>query len=633
MSYVLLVEDNDDHALLAGMALSGSNHIFEVERAKNADECFSMIQTKHYDVIVLDYSLPKKNGLEILQYIAGISYDTPVIMVTSQGDEKIAVEAMKCGAYDYVIKSEDYIDRLPMTVQNAVKSHKLEKEGTELQSRIKESELRLRNIFEKIEAGVVEADSDCRVIYANPKAKNYLNINYGVDTNALCAIFSKKETDSIVPDCTQCAVKQCFQTGEPINCEVEFSDRQFSASITSVYKSEGIIKGVILVLIDVTDQKKFQQQLIQSERINVLGRMASGVAHKFNNVLAVIMGRTELMLANQTIGEDIRKELRIIQKVAEDGTEAIRRLQEFTRVAKQKEFVKLNVDDIVQEALSMTEPSWKDQTEYYGVKVNVVPNLNSQAIILGNSTDLKEAFAKIIFNAVDAMPYGGTLSVETYTENGCAYIKISDTGAGIEPETLEKIFEPFFTTKGSGHSGLGLSIAYGIINKYDGGIDVKSTPEKGTTFTVVFDIYDGVLSEDEKPLPSSDQSVKAKILAIDDDVMIREILSNILIHLEHEVTAVADGTEGIRLYQSGNYDIVFTDLGMPGISGWEVAHKVKEIDPNAVIVMITGWSSELNEDELKDKNVDFIVDKPFKIERIAEVVSKGIELRGLDRMV
>jgi len=614
MASILLVEDNDDHAILAQAALSSSNRMFRVERAASADECLEMLGNGDYDAIVLDYSLPKKSGLEILQDIQNTPYDAPVVMITSHGDEQIAVEAMKRGAYDYVSKSDDYLAKLPLVLQKAIEIHEMARERNQLQSRIQKSENTLRSIFENVEVGIVEIQKDCSISYANPRARHYLKIADDLRKVDIRVLFSDKEG----------VIERSFETGESVRFEVNYNSRQFSIAITAIRETDDNVKHLVAVLMDVTEQRKLQLQLTQSERIGALGRMASGVAHDFNNVLAAILGRTELMIMNPADTGEVEKGLRIVHKAALEGADTVRRIQEFTRVAKQKEFKKLQVGDIVHDAVRMTEPRWKDQSQRDGIKIDVSVEINSRSFIAGSITDLREALINIMFNAIDAMPDGGKLCLKTYDSDNDVCISVSDTGIGIEPEIIDSIFEPFFTNKGVGHPGLGLSVTYGIISRHEGKISVSSTQHTGSTIVIKLPIYIEKKQE-QKAVVTPSESRKANVLVIDDEETIRDLLANILRRFKHSVNQAPDGMTGIEMFRSEKYDIVFTDLGMPEISGWEVAQRIKTINPNVTIILITGWGVELAENELKERKIDAVVAKPFQINQILEVVSEALK--------
>ena len=363
---------------------------------------------------------------------------------------------------------------------------------------------------------------------------------------------------------------------------------------------------------------------MQSERLSALGCLAAGIAHDFNNNLAAILGRTEFLLMDtENIGK-IEESLQVIQKAALDGAETVRRIQEFTGNRKKKEFTQLDVNELVKDVLYLTEPRWKDQSQRDGIKFDILTYFDSQQNIAGSDSDLREALTNMIFNALDAMPKGGTISIKTYDENSNTYISISDTGVGISPKVIGNIFEPFFSTKDIGHSGLGLSVVYGIIKGHNGNIDVNSTPSKGTTFIINIPVSEGIIKVETESINSVNPT-NVNILVIDDEEPIRDILKNILVQFGNNVTDASNGKLGVEVFQSGKFDVVITDLGMPEVSGWEVAQQVKTINPKTKVILLTGWSIELDEKGLKEKNIDIVINKPFRIDQITKAISDCIQ--------
>ena len=637
MFSILLVEDNDDHALLAQIALSKSGYGFQIDHVDSSEACFIALGNKNYSAILLDFSLPKKNGLEILKEIRMISYDAPVIMITSHGDEQIAVEAMKNGAYDYISKTDDYLNRLPVVIQRAIESHEMSKEQVRLQAKIEESEDRLRKIFNNVEVGIIEIKDDCQISYTNPKAKLYLNISEELQYINACEIFSNNSGNP--RNCNECLINKCLEDGGLLKCDIEYNDRQFSITINSILvppsngrtdlvPSSNVItdqltesnsRHLVSVLVDITEENNLQKHLIQSERLGALGRLASGIAHDFNNNLAIILGRTEFLLMNLGKIEKIEEGLQIMQKAALDGAEIVRRIQEFTGNKKKKEFIQLDVNELVKDVIRMTEPRWKDQSQRDGIEFDILAYFDSQQNIAGSDSDLREVLTNMIFNALNAMPEGGTISIKTYDENSNVNISISDTGFGISPKVIGNIFEPFFTTKDIGHSGMGLSVVYGIVKGHNGNIDVKSIPDKGTTLIITIPVSEGIIKAETESINSANP-ININVLVIDDEESIRDILKNVLVQFGNNVTDVSNGRSGIEVFQSGKFDVVITDLGMPEVSGWEVARQVKTIDPKIKVILLTGWDIELDEKGLKEKNVDFVINKPFRISQITKSI-------------
>ena len=362
-----------------------------------------------------------------------------------------------------------------------------------------------------------------------------------------------------------------------------------------------------------------QQQLVQSERLRALGEMAGGVAHDFNNILGAILGRVQLLLLNDQMEEKLKYGLKLIEKSALDGAETVRRIQEFTRVHKFTYLSKVDLNQIVEDALEMTQPKWKDEAQQKGVDIRVEKELNDVKPVAGLASELTEVLSNMILNSVDAMPEGGTITLKTYRNQDSVYIEIQDTGGGMSDEVKRMAFEPFFTTKGKQGTGLGLSVAYGIISRHKGEISIDSQEGKGTTFKIRLPQQEITAEAKETPPPKV-LDRKMRILVVDDDPNIQDILQDILNLEGHQVQLASSGDEALKLFRSSDFEVVITDLGMPGMSGWELAKEVKKSKRQIKVILITGWRAQLDTDKIKESGVDFILPKPFHIEQIKEVL-------------
>ncbi len=376
--------------------------------------------------------------------------------------------------------------------------------------------------------------------------------------------------------------------------------------------------------------KHAQDQMVQAEKLRAMGEMASGVAHDFNNVLAVILGNVQLLLhqLDRLSPEEIREGLKVIERSSKDGAETVRRIQEFTGMRKDKEFVSLSLNKIVEEVITITQPRWRDQVQKQGVQIELNTQLGEIPLIMGNPHELREVLTNIIFNAVDAMPKGGKLTIATQSQSeDWVEMRISDTGIGMTEEVKKRVFDPFFTTKGVTNSGLGMSVSFGIIKRHGGEILIESEPGKGTTFIIHLPKgYEGEETVVKEVAPIKEVS-RARILVIDDDESVRDILSRILETQGHQVIVACDGEEGIEQFKSEPFDLVFTDLGMPRLSGWEVGKAIKEIDPKVPIAMITGWGVELDREKMSESGINLIVSKPFNFDQVIQLVAEALELR------
>ncbi|MEK7789426.1 MAG: ATP-binding protein, partial [Planctomycetota bacterium] len=248
----------------------------------------------------------------------------------------------------------------------------------------------------------------------------------------------------------------------------------------------------------------------------------------------------------------------------------------------------------------------------------------------GNDSELREVFINILFNAVDAMPTGGELTIRTKTNGKDIFVYFIDTGEGMSEETKKRVFDPFFTTKGSKGTGLGMSLAYGIISRHNGHIIIDSELGIGTTVTVQLPISEKFIHEMEYKNTLGHEE-KTKILLIEDHKITLDVLAENLVNLGHHVQKVDRGMAGIKLFKDGNYDIVITDVGLSDISGWAVSKKIKAISPQVPIVFITGWGNQLSPSQLKECCVDYVLTKPFKIEEISAIIKKAIKSEKMSK--
>ncbi|HET9326564.1 MAG TPA: ATP-binding protein [Candidatus Eisenbacteria bacterium] len=358
-----------------------------------------------------------------------------------------------------------------------------------------------------------------------------------------------------------------------------------------------------------------QNQLVQSAKLNALGEMAGGVAHDFNNILAAILGRTQLLLRAAQEGE-IRRQLQVIEQAALDGASTVRRVQEFTRLRQDEDFEPIDVNQVIRDVIEFTRPAWQTNAKKRGVSVEIRQFLEATQPIAGNGSELREVFTNLVLNALDAMPWGGLILLTTQDADSGVMARVRDTGIGMDAETQVRVFDPFFTTKPVKGTGLGLSVAYGIVTRHHGSITVDSQPGLGTEFTLRFPCNPVSVAASRGGDPSSAGIPAMSILVVDDEEPVLEVLADMLRDRGQNVRLALGGEAGLAEFQRRPPQVVFSDLGMPEVNGWDVARRVKAQAPEIPIVLVTGWGSQLEEGSAQARGVDLIIAKPFSMEDV-----------------
>ncbi|MBI4590165.1 MAG: GAF domain-containing protein [Candidatus Rokubacteria bacterium] len=376
--------------------------------------------------------------------------------------------------------------------------------------------------------------------------------------------------------------------------------------------------------------KATQEQLVQSEKMRALGEMAAGIAHEFNNILAIIVGKTQLM-QERTHETPLREDLGVIQEAAWRAADIVRRLQGFAVTQTAEKLSSLDLNRLIEDAVSLTRPRWKDEAEARGIRVEVVTDLEETAPVHGNPAELREMMTNLILNALDAMPNGGRLALRTRKRQDAVELSVTDTGAGMTESVRRRAFEPFFTTRSPQRAGLGLSVVHGIVVRHKGSIEIESQEGRGTTVRIGLPT---ALPVGAAPAPTAAPAMElapgsAAILVIEDEDHIRRMLVDILAGAGHSVEAARDGLEGLARFQRGTFDLVMTDLSMPEYSGLEVAQAVKKMNPVTPVVLITGWGDLLDPARVQQAGVDLMLVKPFRVERVLNVVAEALRLRRL----
>jgi signal transduction histidine kinase/CheY-like chemotaxis protein len=422
---------------------------------------------------------------------------------------------------------------------------------------------------------------------------------------------------------------------EALQVKVLTTEEQCRSLYDQVRLTEGVQKAY-------DELRRTQQVVVQQERLRALGQMASGVAHDVNNALSPIVAYSELLLSTvPELSETARHYLKTINKSGDDIAHIVARMREFYRRRSDSEqLTKVNLNQIIQEVIELTRPRWRDVSQREGISIHIEHEFESDLpLLLSDPTELREALFNLIFNAVDALPQGGIINLVTRSvlrpvpgENlppeRQIQVEVRDNGIGMDEKTRQHCLEPFYSTKATrGGTGLGLAMVYGMMQRHEGAIEIDSAPGRGTCIRLTFPVREEPAPAAEIAEPRVNQGRSLRILCIDDESQIQELLKHCLTTLEHRVTTASSGKQGVEMFRAAMrkkqpYETVITDLGMPDIDGHQVARTIKAESPGTPVIMMTGWGTIMKDDGEAVSDVDAVVGKPPRIGELNNLLLK-----------
>jgi len=362
----------------------------------------------------------------------------------------------------------------------------------------------------------------------------------------------------------------------------------------------------------VEDLRTAQTRLVEGETVRALGQMASGMAHHLNNLLAVVSGRLQLLLmrAHDPV---LRKPLETAERAVGDAAEVVRRVLGFSAAQPVPETTRVDLNDIAADVIELTRPRWQDAAQLRKVMVDIRFEAGEDVVVAGEPAPLREVLMNLVLNALDAMPDGGCLTVRTWVEDGWVYGSVGDTGTGMSADTRQRALEPFFTTKGPKGVGLGLSVSLGVVQRHRGEMDIASTEGRGTVVTLRIPRPGVTPPPDTVPLAPSPVA-PLRILVVDDEPSVLDALADSLAEDGHTVLKAGGPREALTLLDDGErVDVVITDLGMPGMTGWELARALRTRQPDLPVGLISGWTSSADFSAEEASHVAFVIAKPYTL--------------------
>lgn len=381
----------------------------------------------------------------------------------------------------------------------------------------------------------------------------------------------------------------------------------------------------------VAELQRNRQEAIHRERLGALGTMASGIAHDLNNALAPVLGFSELLLMQDELLDDrarTRELLTTINSCAEDGSHIISRLKEFYRFRDPDDPVQaVDPNAVVEKAVALTSARWRDQALADGRTLSVLVDARAGQLVAGSESELREMMTNLILNAADAITgKNGEIAVRACSSKDQVFLEVSDTGCGMTEEVRRKCLEPFFTTKGEAGTGMGLAMVFGTVNRHGGDIEIESQPGKGTTFRIRLPAG---TPETAKPATRGVPTVSRasmRLLVVDDEPSISEMLEKLLTAAGHKVTTASNGAEALRLFEPGTFDAVLTDCAMPEVNGKELAAMVKRRAPGQPVIMVTGFGTTMKAMDEKPEGVDILIGKPITQKALTDALARAAEL-------
>ena len=487
-------------------------------------------------------------------------------------------------------------------------------------ARLEDEARELADVVRRIGEGVVVSDGDDRIVFANRAFHEMIG--------ASDSLVGVRWTDFLagaqdVAALTKQMRGPSFQ-GEVLLLTRAGDPRPVLATLSTLERHDGGGTQRIGVFRDISREHELRFRVIREQKFRTLGSLAAGVAHNINNRLTSVLGWTEMLQerlgADEAIARDeLKHALTVIHQGASDSVETVRRLQEYSRPARVKGPEAVQLRDVLEQLLALTRPQWDNEAARRGIRYEIDLKADPAPAVLAVASEVREALLNILENALTAMPQGGRLTLHVRGEDDRAVVSISDTGKGMSPEVQRLAFEPFFTTRSTeGGTGLGLSLAQEIVQRYRGTIALTSAEGVGTTFTLSFPSITAEAARTPAFLPTLEP---LRILAVEDEPEVLDVLRAMLTIAGHTVFAAASGREALDLFEREPVDLVLTDLGMPGMTGLALAEELKRRRAIPVL-LLTGWADEL--DATTAPSVDLVVAKPFTRERLFEALARTL---------
>jgi two-component system, cell cycle sensor histidine kinase and response regulator CckA len=641
---ILMLEDIPTDAELAERELRKAGVAFIAKRVETEADFIKALEDFAPDLILADYSLPSFNGLKALAITREKCPDVPFIFATGTLGEEVVVETLKRGATDYVLKAG--LSRLSSSVRRALQEAQDRKDREHSQEALRESEEFNRAVLGSLTSRIAVLDKEGFIIAINEAWKNFNQEN-------CIPVFQADLGQNYLEVCRQKSRPFATDTKEAlagIQAVLEGSQAQFSMeyachsetkqywfllNVTPLARKRG---GAVLSHLNITEHKQLQEQFLQSQKMDAIGRLAGGVAHDFNNLLTAIIGYSQILLRSLAEDDPHRLELEEIEKAGSRAAALTSQLLAFSRKQVLQPRV-LDLDEVIANMENMLR-------RLIGENIELKTSLESRAAFVKTDPgQIEQVIMNLVVNARDAMHQGGKLLIETKSveldENyphdhinvqpgPYVMLAVSDSGCGMDAETQAHMFDPFFTTKDQGKgTGLGLSTVYGIVKQSNGHIWVYSEPGEGTTFKIylpqIENIVDGPLQKNlTAALPRGTETV----LLVEDEIPVRVLASRVLSQQGYTVIEASNGEEALQLAEkqgTSEIHLLMTDVVMPEKGGKVLATELMTLRPDLKILFVSGYTDDaVIHNGVLNHSANFL-QKPFTLYALTQKVREVLD--------
>ncbi len=649
---VLVVDDDEDaFVIVRALLRQRSADLFETTWAATASEGLRLLTSDGVDVALVDFRLPDGDGLEVITRARAAGSRTPIVLLTGHTVAGIEVDALNAGAIDYVDKSTLSARGLERVVRLSI-------ERSRIAERLRHSLGLYTAVVDAIADGVVVTDADGRVVTANRSAVAIL----GQSAEGLTTRFLTSRSWPIVHEdgspviASEHPVERALVTGEPSPRVVvgltrpEGAPTWISLSVSALVRpGDPLPYGAVLSFADVTELRTVEDDLRQAQKMEAIGRLAGGVAHDFNNLLTAISGYSELLLGDLAPDDVHRADVAEISRAAERAADLTRQLLAFGR----RQLLQPRILDLNETILETQSLLGRLLGEDITLELRL--GLASRRYnVRMDPWQAQQILLNLASNARDAMPRGGRLTIETTMSTietalpanvgtipagPHVVLSVTDTGAGMDAETMAHAFEPFYTTKDVGRgTGLGLASVYGSVHQSGGYLRLRSEPDRGTTVEIYLPAYAGPAAGAEPPLaarttpePSSTRG-RERVLLVDDEASVRNLAAATLVRNGYHVHACAEGVEalGIARDPAVSLDLLVTDVVLPGMDGWNLAAQVAMLRPGIGALFMSGFADHaIVQDGLMRREIELLA-KPFSSSDLLAAVRRVLDRRDVE---